>query len=150
MGFILISCQEKKTKPKIKFWYSYNKDNGKHFTSDTFEIGKIKQAVGNNSFIANKAFTYKDKSYGISMYTNEPGAPIDGGVVYYELNHLGIIYSRSTAWISYGVLKSNNDSINDLINVAIQNILLHEGLRCFDVSSLYKYKKDVNFTPPSN
>lgn len=149
LGLSSISCQEKKTTPEIKFWYSYHAHNDKEFTSDTFEINKIKQPNQDHSFIASKPFTCKNKGYGISMFTNEPNAPIDGGIIYYELNHLGVIYSRSTTWFSYSVLKSNNDSVNNLINVAVQNILLYEDLRCFDVSSLYKFRKKINFTPPS-
>jgi hypothetical protein len=147
LTLFFVSCAEKPKKPKIKFWYSFHSHTDKEHSSDTFEIDQIKQGNGDHSLIAREGFSYKDKGFGISMFTNEPNAPIDGGIIYYELNHLGVIYSRSTTWFSYSVLKSNNDSINDLINVAIQNILLSDKLRCFDISTLHKYKKEVDIIP---
>ena len=147
LATVQISCsQNKKNSKEIKYWYEYHRQD-KFFTSDTFQIGKIHQPDSQCTFLASKGFICKKEDYGISMFTNEPNAPMDRSEIYYELNNLGVIYSRNNVWQSYGVLKSNNDSVNYLISTAIENIMLHEEFRCFDLET--KHTKDITFLIPT-
>jgi Trm5-related predicted tRNA methylase len=41
---------------------------------------------------------------------------------------LGIIYTKSLTWKSYTRLHSTNDSINDLIEIALEHIILNQDL----------------------
>ncbi len=65
------------------------------------------------------------------MYSSDNLAPIDGGILKYTCDSIGIIYSRPTTWRSFRRLYSNNDSINDLVNTAFGYMLMRKSLRCF-------------------
>ena len=81
---------------------------------DSFAIDKIYHHNTNDTLIASRHFVLSGKQHQIKMYTSDFYAPTDGGVIFYELDSLGIIYTRSTTWYTYRRLKCNNDSINKI------------------------------------
>jgi len=76
-----------------------------------------------DALLAKGGFTYQQKDHGILVYTSDNHSQVDGGRLYYTLDTLGIIFERSTTWRSYVRLKSDNDSINDIISQALAHIL---------------------------
>lgn len=124
---ILVSCgQEEKPIDNIntsKAYYIGQKHNGR-IQTDTLDFNDIKKIDLNDSIIGTYEFALNEQEYIISMFSNGHRADIDGGVIYYELKDLGIIYSRSTSWFSYKRLKTDNDSINNIIEIAIDHIIL--------------------------
>lgn len=127
--FILASCNNKTVSKKTTLYYVI--DSERQLPSDTIQYNE-KQAVDTADIIlAKTGFMYKNKEHGITVYTSDNHAPIDGGRLYYTLDTLGIIYERSTTWWSCLRLYSNNDSINDLISQALGHILMKPDLHCY-------------------
>ena len=113
------------------------------YRSDTIAFDKIDRHDPKDTLIASQDFEMNGKSHLIKMFTSDLHAPTDGGVLAYELDSLGIIYSRSTTWYSYRRLKSTNDSINATIDAAIENILLYPNLSCYQRTDTTR-----KFVPP--
>lgn len=124
-GFVLLfSCSNEPSKKNdLYFYVSFNK---KFIGKDKFVKDSIPTFDPRDSLIFGKAFEYKGKSHSVRLFTDAHYAAIDGGSLKYVLDDYGIIYGKSTTWRSYGRLKSNNDSINDLFQTAIDFILSDE------------------------
>jgi hypothetical protein len=97
--------------------------------------------------LAQSMFELNGKIHWINLFTNYPHAPIDGGYLAFELDTLGIIYTKSTTWNSYSRLKSTNDSLNTLITVAFENIILNDKFHNIELTKI-ESKKTVVFTEP--
>lgn len=149
--FILIcfiSCNNVSIKKQGEDLYFYTGSNQTgSYVLDTLTFDKIERHNHEDSLIASRKFEFKGNMYLIKMFTSDLHAPTDGGRLFYELNELGVIYSRSTTWYSYKRLKSNNDSINSLIGVAIENILLYPELSCYQRDLIFT--ETVKFVPPT-
>ena len=122
----LVSCGEPLKKPveeKTVFYYLTYSERGNngdtiqlvdaHFTIDTLD-----------AFVAESLFFVKEEGHLIRSYTSDNHEGQDGGDLYFTLDNLGVIYSRSTKWYSSVRLHSNNDSINDLLIQAFSHIIL--------------------------
>lgn len=134
----LISCNKilNKEKKETKFFY----------TSPTISKGNIEYIKANkiehhdskDSLIGYLNFYVGNKKHFIDVYTNEfRDAAMDGGYLLYELDSLGVIYGRSTTWFRYRRLQSNNDSINEIIDVALEHIILRPQLHCYSCRLYY-------------
>ncbi len=64
-------------------------------------------------------FTYCEGRHVVAGWMDDHYAPVDGGTFWLELDSLGKIYGHSTTWPGFGVVHSTNDSINQLILMAI-------------------------------
>lgn len=63
------------------------------------------------------------------MYTNiYHDFAADGGLIEYELDSIGVIYFKSLTWEGYGRLITNNDSLNQIINIALEHIIARSSL----------------------
>jgi len=145
---LIIGCNNSIDKKSVdnKFFYtSFHK--GRKYKTDTLSQNKIKRHGSEDLLIADQYFEFNGGMHLIQMFTNDLNAPIDGGVLFYELDSLGIIYSRSTTWYSYRRLKSSNDSINSIIEAAFENILLYSKLSCYQPE--LTFKETIKFTPPT-
>jgi hypothetical protein len=115
--------------------------------SDSVKIDLIKHHDTKDTMLAQSMFELNGKTHWINLFTNYPHAPIDGGYLAFELDKLGIIYTKSTTWNSYSRLKSTNDSLNTLITVAFENIILNDKFHNIELTKI-ESKKTVVFTEP--
>lgn len=142
---LLASCSDKKTiTEKTIFYYLINSD-GKN-NGDTVKYEEFNFIGAGDEQVAKGYFSYNKKEHSIKVYTSDNQAPIDGGRLYYTLDSIGTIYSRSTTWWTSLRLQSNNDSINDLINAAYAHILMKPSLHCYQCRQVDR--TDVKFLPP--
>lgn len=141
----IVACNSRtsNTKTKDLFFYS-NKNN---LTFDTLTRENIYRHESKDSLIYEQDFEFNGKSHSIKMFSSDFYAPTDGGQLTYELDSLGIIYSRSTTWYSYQRLKSNNDSLNLIIDAALENIILYPSLHCYHCE-LQPVLETIKFIPP--
>ncbi len=134
------SCADKKVDDETVLYYVIGSTHSN--SKDTIYATKNQQADNTDDLLAQDFFNYKSKDHILKLFTSDNHAPIDGGRLYYTLDSIGIIYERSTTWPGFGRLKSNNDSINDLINQAFAHILQKPKLHC------YQCRPIDTFVPP--
>ena len=122
---ILLSCTNNnplKFEKKIFFYYNTTTKDFYEYSSDSFNINKINHHNDRDTLISQIPFKWNEVSHYINIFSNYKYAPMDGEILNFELDTLGIIFSKSLNWNSYSSLKSNNDSINQLINKAFEYI----------------------------
>lgn len=133
----LFSCVENiNDKKNDDSFYYVSTNHDINYKSDTLTIEKIKRHNSEDIILEQFGFKHNNVQHIINMFTNYPYAPIDGGQIFYELDSLGIIYSKSTTWDSYIRLKSSNDSLNNLIEISLENIKMSDKLNSFDLKTL--------------
>jgi len=143
---IFFSCRNDRTKKISDEKYFYTKYlNGK---IDTNFINKVSLHQLPDTLIAKEVFVFNNKSHIIRKYTSDNHAAIDGGALCFELDSLGIIFSKSTTWNSYTRLHSTNYSIENILNTAIEIIILNDNLSCYDYRAVFGPEK-INFTKPN-
>lgn len=130
MTIIIFACKNKVENKQTIFFYTGLMHNGND-SSETFTSNKINRHTDKDTLVTSQDFELKGTKHLIKLFKDKGPVPIDGGALYYELDSLGIIYSRSTIWYSYSRLRSNNDSINLAIDVALETILLYPKLSCY-------------------
>jgi hypothetical protein len=137
--YVFVSCDrsaEIKLKEPLKFYYfTYS-----HYTKDPDSLNKIYWHNSQDSLLASAFFETDGISHKIRMFTSDFYSDIDGGGLSYELDSIGIIYDRSTTWHSYGRLHTNSDSLNAIIEVALENIILQQSLHCYQCQDYYDRK----------
>lgn len=111
-------------------YIGYNPDGT--LRTDSLNFDRLKRANPSDTLLASTQFTLQGREHIINIRTNDLVAPTDGGSVYIELKDLGVIYYRSTSSYSYRRLKTNNDSINYIIDTAIDNVILNFTLGCYE------------------
>lgn len=146
---ILASCADTHTenKKEILFFNVTTTQDFKTYISDSFKMDEIKHHHLKDTLLEQFGFEVDGKWHWINLFTNHPYEDVDGGYLSFELDTLGIIYSKSTTWISYSRLKSTNDSVNDLITKAFENIILNEKFHTIDLSEIRGKMKTVTFLP---
>lgn len=132
----LFSCSQtnevKKLEPAIFYYSSYSSFNPvRNKISETF------WHHDQDTLLASVSFSFRDTMHEIRMFTNDYIAADDGGELMYELDSIGIFYQRSTTWKSYSRLHSNKDSINAILEVALENIILNQDLHCYQCRQYY-------------
>lgn len=85
---------------------------------------------GYDSLITSCQFKYYGINHTINMYSDYFYVPPESAHITYELDSIGIFFSHNTNWYNYGKLQSNNDSINSLVDNAIEYIYKNEELHC--------------------
>ena len=129
--FLLFGCNSKAEKEPTNYFFLDSKRSGT-VGPDTIDVESFSKLIEVDTILeATELFLYYKKSHTIKMYKTIPKG-IDGGMIYYKLDDLGIIYYRSAVWNNYGRLVSNNDSINELI-IAAYGIIINKGsLHCYN------------------
>ena len=144
---IFFGCRNDRNKinsDKDKYFYIKNVRG----IIDTTFIDKIGFHQLPDTLIAEEVFLLNKNFHVIRKYTNKNHIKsFDGGVILFELDSLGEIYSCSTTWPSYSRLHSTNDSIESLINYGIEAILLNENLCCKNFEEKIEPEM-ILFTPP--
>jgi hypothetical protein len=128
----------------IKAAYVGYNHNGTMRT-DYLNFDKIKQYDPLDTLVASTEFSLDGHEHLVNIWTSDLVAAMDGGAVYIELKNLGVIYYRSTSWNSYRRLKTNNDSINYIIDTAIDNVVLNFTL---DYQPGQLTKKQIDLKTP--
>lgn len=125
-------------------YIGYNRNGTMKTDSLTFD--RLKHHDPLDTLIASTEFMLNGHEHLINIWTSDLVAPMDGGSVYIELKDLGVIYYRSTSWYSYRRLKTNNDSINYIIDTAIDNVVLNFTIGCYQPGQLTK--NETRFQTP--
>ncbi len=142
--FTFFSCCRKapEKKQEIQFFLQTN------YRNDTIHIDSVDHHNIGDSLLAMEYFELNGTGHGILMFTNDFHASIDGNYVIYELDDLGTIYTKSLTWKNYARLKTSNDSINEIIDAALENIILNPRLQ-YRSSDHIKRVEEMKFTVPT-
>jgi hypothetical protein len=143
-AFFLGSCGESQIKSERKFYFYHTvlDRHGFSFT-DTLSFANKVRHDEKDSLIYRYNFQFNNGWHTIQVLTNDFYAPIDGGYISYTLDSIGIIYRKSTTWYSCEWIRTNNDSINTIIDAAFGNILMHQEL-----SNYRPNKPSIKFKTP--
>lgn len=119
---LILACSEKsqniKSQP-IQFWYNTNYHPGDPDTLSMWEL-KWRLPDPEDSLIASDLLRVKDNFYYVMIYTNEFSfPPPDGESREIYVYGFGSVYYHALTWRNFGVLHSNNDSINELISLFV-------------------------------
>ncbi len=142
----MFSCADKNVvENKTVLFYLVNSNNQTNI--DTIPYKKNVPLDTADQFLAQDYFYINKTVHTIKAYTSDNHANPDGGQLYYTLDSIGVIYTRSTTWWSFVRLKSNNDSLNDLFNIALGHIIMQPKLSCYHCQ--YNTPVDqIKFVPP--
>jgi hypothetical protein len=143
----LFACNSKKSSNKKDKLFYIRYSRQKEFY-DTVPYSKLNNVYKNDTLIHQEAFYYNGINHVINMTTNEFTSECDGGAIAYKLDDIGIIYLKSTIWHNYLRLKTDNDSLNNLIDRAIENILLYKNFTCVKLDTVKINRKEINFVRP--
>lgn len=128
--FTMLSCSHDSKQERQKELYFYRNTHQKGADSSSyFQRAKIKKHQPTDVLLAQSDFIFNGQQHTIRLFTNYFDSPIDGGRLSYELDQLGIIYSKSTSFYAYAVLKSTNDSINKIFERSLENIIFDPELQ---------------------
>lgn len=121
----------KKDNPKELFYYRNTYENGDVNTS-FFERLKILKHKKSDVLIEEKSFILKGNRHTIKMYTNYFNCPIDAQRIYFELDSIGIFFTKSIIYYDYSVLICTNDSINNIIERGLENVIFYNEFQLKD------------------
>ena len=82
-------------------------------------VPKLQHHSERDSLVGQTTFAFHAADHVVQAWRDDHYAPTDGGSYWLELDTMGCIYSRSTVWPGFVVIRTNNDSINELITMAI-------------------------------
>lgn len=121
-SFILCACTSKiPTYESKKIAYYYVTSTQKHKT-DTSKYEELNRLDSTDRLIANGMLDCCGFHL-IKVYSSEGFGGVDSGELKYTLDSIGVIYIRPIYWPGFVRLRSNNDSINDLIDCAYGKML---------------------------
>ena len=125
----LASCNffNEKKQEKTQYYYRNTTRNGE-FKTKRFEKEQIERHNKLDILVGKASFIFEHKRHEVRVYTNSTHCAIDAERLAYELDNFGIIYSKSTYNEAYSVLKSNNHSINQILERALDFIIFHPDL----------------------
>lgn len=116
----LFACNHsfKQQKEPLRFWYATNYTP---VPEDTFSFWRLKMKLPNpsDSLLASDLLELNDTAYYVMVYTNEFNAPEDGDHRMIYVHGFGIVHYHALTWRNFGVLQSDNDSVNRLISLFV-------------------------------
>ena len=118
---LIFACNSKKTTHRtecIRFWYTTNFEPAPRDTFSFWEL-KLHLPKQTDSLLACDLLEVNDTTYYVMVYTNEFDCPIDGDVRTIYVDGFGKVYQHALTWRNFGVLQTNNDSINRLITLFV-------------------------------
>lgn len=141
------SCHNKNQNSKIEKHYILYSGRGSGVDTLNYElVNKRPPGTTDHNVIDSFDFKYNGRYINIKKVTNYPNGPIDGGYVSYWEKSIGYFYERSTTWRNFLVLKTNSDSINDLVKVLLGTVLLDPQMAA---NPGIDYKEYINFKTPN-
>lgn len=111
----LTACHE--AAPERKVRYTWLNDGRRACSPDTLTM--LPKHTERDSMLGRVEFTYCEGRHVVTSWTDDHYAPVDGGSFWLELDSLGKVYRYSTTWPGFEIVRSTNDSINDLILMAM-------------------------------
>ncbi len=90
------------------------------------------------------------KGIGVSLFTNENHALIDGSETTGYVEGIGKVYSHSITWRNFNVLQTNNDSINQIIALGLARLISLETENRIKNPQIPPTEKTIAFTPSIN
>lgn len=107
---------------KLEYYYINVKDNKKTFVTEEerFRLEDI------GTLLKESYILVGGKQIGVRLYTNRFKAPIDGDDNRGYIEGIGFVYGHAITWMNAGVLRSNNDSINEIITKGLGRLLMME------------------------
>lgn len=146
----LVSCSNSKKENIAEdlFYYTSSQIEYNDFCRDTFSLKNLRFHRNEDSLVTSLDFKLKNKTHQIRMYTNffDSKIALDGGGIFYELDNIGVIYSKNDYSCFYNRLRSTNDSINEIINTALENIIAYPRLH--NIDHLMPKEETVEFPSP--
>lgn len=144
------SCNNSKQKVNDEdlFFYTSCQTRYNHFPRDTFSRENIRFHRQGDSLVKSLDFKLNNKTHHLRMFTtifnNNIGT--DGGGIFYELDSIGIIYSKNDYSCFYHRLRSTNEEINHSIDVALENIIAYPSLQ--NINQLLPKEETINYLEP--
>jgi hypothetical protein len=71
---------------------------------------------------------YSRRPITVRKLSNYPKDPIDGGYVAYQEESLGVFYIKTCTWKDFIIMRTDNDSINRVIDILIGSILANSNM----------------------
>lgn len=105
------------TEPELTFYSTVDRGRGSHDYTDTLAV--LDKHSSRDSLVGSTTFTWGGVEHTVTGWNNDHYAPVDGGGFWLELDSLGTIFGHSTTWPGFSVVHSNNDSLNQLITMAL-------------------------------
>lgn len=129
IGLVLFSpryCDENCNSQDKKIVYSFIPSNDRF---DTMQVSadKLLEMDNRDSLITSSYIEKDGKDSGIQLFTNRNHElAIDADLNIGYMQGIGQIYSHSITWRDFGVLHTNNDSINSLIALGLGRLIVME------------------------
>ncbi len=147
-----MKCHDKCEVKKEKLAYYYLPSN-KRFHNDTVSASEILKKNEKDSLIGIGFIDDENgKGIGVSLFTNEnheftPDANGNSGYI----EGLGKVYSHSITLRNFGVLHTNNDSINKIIALGLGRLIAMETENKYKSSPpiISVQEKTIEFIPPT-
>jgi hypothetical protein len=131
----IISCDSSKkisTNKNISKYYLLYQHRGESIDTLTMEqvmaFENPKEKENMHHVLDSVIFTYKGNYVIIKKTSNYPDAWTDGEYLAFWEKSVGFFYWKSTTWRNFILLRTNNDSINQFIDVLLGNVLLDPRL----------------------
>lgn len=133
--FALISCNPSETistQKDIAKYYLLYLHRGEEV--DTLTIEQVKEfenpkdKENKHHVLDSVTFEYRGNFVTIRKTSNYPDAWTDGEFLAFWEKSVGFFYWKSTTWRNFILLQTNNDSINQFIDVLLGNVLLDPRL----------------------
>ena len=120
---IMIACSEKSNLNKDGLFYLVTYTKNGDFKTEIDTVNKALKHDVRDTLLFSKVFQINNKYHEIRKYTNMNYCPVDGEIVLYEVDSIGVFYSCELSWNTFKKLKSSNDSLNEIIDLGLQNII---------------------------
>ncbi len=132
---VSFSCKQTSTKSthnEVFKYYLLHLHRGEEI--DTLTIDQVKNFVNpkeneyKHNILDSVTFQYRGQYVTIRKSSNYPNAWTDGEFIAFWEKSVGYFYWKSTTWRNFILLRTNNDSINEFIDVLLGNVLLDPRL----------------------
>jgi putative membrane protein len=157
MHFAPFGCHEQCAKPVKEEIKAIYVGNHRYYKADTLSLSEIDKPHPKDSIIEEIHFEFIDKSRGESsghvlvFYTNlNHFRGVDGEHYSASLDNIGIIYHNAISWDNVSALKTDNDSLNEIIEVGLAKLASEQTIEAYKLKSKYEPvhpKKSLAFIP---
>ena len=114
-ALLLLACNEHLSNADVR--YTWMSEDISVCQQDT--LSELPRHAEGDSALGLVQFTYCEGQHTLSSWTDHYTAPPDAGTFWLELDDMGRIYQHGTTEVGFRVVRSNNDSINALIQMAM-------------------------------
>lgn len=138
--FSPITCDMKcdKAENKKETTYYYLSSSRRSSNNDAVPRSEVLFRNDKDSLIAQSFIEVGDQQLSVSLLTNENHEfAMDGNSNSGYIEGIGKIYGHSLSWRNFGVLHTNNDSINKIISLGLGRLITLETKHFLD--EYYKY-----------